>query len=183
VDFELRDKFLAGIKKREKESLKTLLLDLLTHWEDGRIKLFLIYKVLNFRRRQQELFQNGSYVPLAISGAAASRVCAFVRRDGAIWSVIAVPRFPTGVFAAENAPLGRQGTWEDTALELPADSPVVWSHVFTGETLPPAHKTADGKEYLYLRDLFLDFPVALLEGSSAASTNAAASLPLEQRLQ
>jgi maltooligosyltrehalose synthase len=96
--------------------------------------------------------------------------------------VIAVPLFPTGVFAADNAPLGRQGTWEDTALELPADSPASWSHVFTGETLP-AHKTAAGKKYLYLRYLLLDFPVALLEGSSAASTNAAASLPLEQRLQ
>lgn len=182
VDFELRDKFLADIKEREKASLKTLLLDLLTHWEDGRIKLFLTYKALNFRRRQTELFQNGNYVPLAVSGAAASRVCAFARHDGAIWSVIVVPRFPTGVFAAENAPLGRQGTWEDTALELPADSPAAWSNVFTGET-QPAHKTANGKKYLYLRDLFSDFPVALLEGSSGASTNAAASLPLEQRLQ
>jgi (1->4)-alpha-D-glucan 1-alpha-D-glucosylmutase len=182
VDFELREKFLAEIKKREKESLKSLLLDLLTHWEDGRIKLFLIYKALNFRRRHTELFQTGNYVPLAVSGAAASRVCAFARRDGALWSVIAVPLFPTGVFAADNAPLGRQGTWEDTALELPADSPAAWSHVFTGETLP-AHKTAAGKKYLYLRYLLLDFPVALLEGSSAASTNAAASLPLEQRLQ
>ena len=168
VDFEQRRKFLAEIKKREKESLQPLLLDLLTHWEDGRVKLFLIYKALNFRRRQKELFQNGSYVPLAVSGTAASRVCAFARRDGAVWTVVAVPRFPTAVFSAENAPLGRQGAWEDTALELPGDSPAAWRDVFTGETLP-ARKTADGKRYLYLRDLFRDFPVALLEGSSTAS--------------
>jgi (1->4)-alpha-D-glucan 1-alpha-D-glucosylmutase len=158
------------------------LLDLLTHWEDGRVKLFLIYKALNFRRRQKELFQNGSYVPLAVSGTAARRVCAFARRDGAAWSVVAVPRFPTGVFAADDAPLGRQGAWEDTALELPGDSPAAWSHLFTRETLS-ARRTADGKKYLYLKDLFCDFPVALLEGSSTASKNAAASLPLEERLQ
>lgn len=182
VDFELRRKLLAEIKKREKENLQSLLLDLLTHWEDGRVKLFLIYKVLNFRRRQQELFQNGSYVPLAISGAAARRVCAFARRDGAVWTVVAVPRFPTAVFCAENAPLGRQGKWEDTVLELPGDSPAAWRSVFTGETLP-APTTIDGKSYLYLSDLFCDFPVALLERNSPASRDAAASLPLQERLQ
>ncbi len=162
VDFEQRRKFLAEIKKREKESLQPLLLDLLAHWEDGRVKLFLIYKALNFRRRQKALFQNGSYVPLAVSGMAASRVCAFARRDGAVWSVVAVPRLSTAIFSTENAPLGRQGSWEDTALELPGDSPATWRDVFTGETLPEG-KTADGKRYLYLRDLFRDFPVALLE--------------------
>jgi (1->4)-alpha-D-glucan 1-alpha-D-glucosylmutase len=182
VDFELRRKFLAEIKKREKENLQPLLLDLLTHWEDGRVKLFLIYKVLNFRRRQQELFQNGSYVPLAVSGTAARCVCAFARRDGAVWTVVAVPRFSTAVFSAENAPLGRQGAWEDTLLELPGDSPAAWKSVFTGEALP-APTTVDGKSHLYLSDLFYDFPVALLEGSSPASRDAAASLPLEERLQ
>ena len=182
VDFGRRHKFLAEIKKREKESLQSLLLDLLSHWEDGRVKLFLIYKTLNFRRRQKSLFQNGSYVPLVTSGTAASRVCAFARREGAVWSVIAVLRFSTDVFSDENAPLGRQGSWEDTALELPGDSPAAWSNVFSGETLP-ARKTADGKRYLFLRDLFYDFPVALLEGSSTASKEAAASLPFEERLQ
>ena len=182
VDFGRRHKVLAEIKKREKESLQSLLLDLLSHWEDGRVKLFLIYKTLNFRRRQKSLFQNGSYVPLVTSGTAASRVCAFARREGAVWSVIGVLRFSTDVFSDENAPLGRQGSWEDTALELPGDSPAAWSNVFSGETLP-ARKTADGKRYLFLRDLFCDFPVALLEGSSTASKEAAASLPLEERLQ
>jgi (1->4)-alpha-D-glucan 1-alpha-D-glucosylmutase len=182
VDFDQRRKFLAEIKKREKESLPSLLLDLLTHWQDGRVKLFLIYKALNFRRRQKSLFQNGSYVPLAVSGTAASRVCGLARRDGAVWSVVAVPRFPTGVWSAENAPLGRQGAWKDTALEVPGDSPAAWSNVFTGETLP-ARKTADGKRYLFVRDLLFDFPVALLEGSLTASEDAATSLPLEERLQ
>jgi maltooligosyltrehalose synthase len=96
--------------------------------------------------------------------------------------VVAVLRFPTGLFSDENAPLGRQGAWEDTVLELPGDSPAEWSHVFTGETLP-ARKTADGKRYLYLRDLFCNFPVALLEASSTASKAMPASLPLEERLQ
>ena len=182
VDFECRQKLLAKIKKWENENLQLLLLDLLTHWQDGRVKLFLIYKALNFRARQNELFQNGSYVPLAVSGTAARHVCAFTRRDGAVWSVIAVLRLPTGVFSHENAPLGRQGTWEDTVLEMPGDSPAEWSHVFTGETLP-VRKTADGKRYLYLRDLFCNFPVALLEASSTVSKAKPASLPLEERLQ
>jgi (1->4)-alpha-D-glucan 1-alpha-D-glucosylmutase len=182
VDFEHRRKFLEEIKKQEKESLQPLLLDLLTEWQDGRVKLFLTYKTLNFRRRQKQLFQNGSYIPLALSGAAASHVCAFARRHGADWSVVAVPRFPTGVFPAENAPSGRQGAWEDTALELPDESPAAWTNLFTGETLL-ASKTADGKQCLDVRKLFCDFPVALLERRVTAQTDAAACLPLEERLQ
>ena len=182
VDFESRQKLLAEIKKRENENLQLLLLDLLSHWQDGRVKLFLIYKALNFRAQQSELFQNGSYVPLAVSGTAARHVCAFARRDGAVWSLVAVPRLPVGVFPADHAPLGRQGAWEDTAVELPGDSPAKWSHVFTGETLP-ARKTVDGERYLYVKDLFCDFPVALLEAGSAALKAVPASLPLEERLQ
>ncbi|HEX7226960.1 MAG TPA: malto-oligosyltrehalose synthase, partial [Candidatus Binatia bacterium] len=182
VDFECRQKLLAEIKKREKENLQLLLLDLLTHWQDGRVKLFLIYKALNFRARQNELFQYGSYVPLALSGTAAGHICAFARRNGAVWSLVVVPRLPMGVISPDHAPLGRQGAWEDTALELPDDSPVEWSHVFTGETLP-ARKTADGLRYLYLKDLFCDFPVALLEAGSTVSKAMPASLPLEGRVQ
>ena len=181
VDFESRQKLLAEIKKREKENLQLLLLDLLSHWQDGRVKLFLIYKALNFRAQQSELFQNGSYVPLAVSGTAARRVCAFARRDGAVWSLVVVPRLPTGVFPADHAPLGRQGAWEDTVVKLPGDSPAKWSHVFTGETLS-ARKTVNGEKYLYLKDLFCDFPVALLEARSAALKAVPASLQLEERL-
>ncbi|HEX6174719.1 MAG TPA: hypothetical protein VF089_11950, partial [Candidatus Binatia bacterium] len=128
------------------------------------------------------LLQKGSYVPLAVSGPAAGRVCVFARRDGAVWSLVAVPRLPTGVFSADHVPLGRQGAWEDTALELPGDSPAIWNHVFTGETLP-ARKTADGERYLYLKDLFCDFPVALLEAGSTSSDAMPAFLSLEERLQ
>ena len=182
VDFARRQRLLAAIKEREKENLHLLLLDLLTHWQDGRVKLFLIYKALNFRARQSELFQNGSYVPLAVSGTAARQVCAFARRDGVVWSLVAVPRLASGVFSADHAPLGRQGVWEDTAVELPGDSPAEWTHVFTGETLP-ARKTADGEKYLYLKDLLCDFPVALLEAGSTKSKAIPVSLPLEERLQ
>jgi (1->4)-alpha-D-glucan 1-alpha-D-glucosylmutase len=181
VDFESRQKLLAEIKERESENLQLLLLDLLSHWQDGRVKLFLIYKALNFRAQQSELFQNGSYVPLAVSGTAARHVCAFARRHGAVWSLVVVPRLPTGVFPADHAPLGRQGAWEDTAVELLGDNPAKWSHVFTGETLS-ARKTVDGERYLYLKDLFCDFPVALLEARSAALKAVPASLQLEERL-
>jgi (1->4)-alpha-D-glucan 1-alpha-D-glucosylmutase len=181
VDFERRRRFLAEIRKREKESLKGLLADVLTGWEDGRVKLFLTHKALNFRQRHKELFQSGSYIPLVISGAAANRVCAFARRKGTDWTVVAVPRFPTALFPAGNVPLGGQGAWENTMLELPDNSPHAWKSVFTGETLLGT-ETTDGKKGLYLKHLFLDFPVALLERSSIAPTDTAASLPLEERL-
>lgn len=181
VDFAQRRKFLTEIKEREKENLKALLTDLLTNWEDGRVKLFMTYKALNFRQRRKELFQNGSYIPLVASGTGADRVCAFARHQGADWTVVAVPRFPTGVFPVDNVPLGRKGAWEDTALQLPDNSPAAWRNVFTGETLL-ATESSDGKKCLYLKNLFVDFPVALLERISIASTDTATFLPLEERL-
>jgi maltooligosyltrehalose synthase len=78
-------------------------------------------------------------------------------------------------------PLGRQGAWEDTALQLPDNSPAAWRNVFTGETLL-ATESSDGKKCLYLKNLVVDFPVALLERSSMAPADAATFLPLEERL-
>ena len=42
---------------------------LLAGWADGRIKLFLTQRVLQFRRDHPDLFERGSYLPAETLGA------------------------------------------------------------------------------------------------------------------
>ena len=42
--------------------------DLLAHWPDGRVKLFVIRAILRYRQEHAELFGQGSYRPLKVSG-------------------------------------------------------------------------------------------------------------------
>ncbi|MFH7325527.1 malto-oligosyltrehalose synthase [Desulfurivibrio sp. C05AmB] len=53
---------------------------LLTGLGDGRLKLYLIGRILRFRRQLPELFQEGTYQPLAVEGPRQHQVCAFIRQ-------------------------------------------------------------------------------------------------------
>jgi (1->4)-alpha-D-glucan 1-alpha-D-glucosylmutase len=44
---------------------------------DGRIKMNLTFKALNYRRNNRELFESGRYQPLTVEGACQEHVCAF----------------------------------------------------------------------------------------------------------
>ena len=47
---------------------------------DPRLKLFVTWRVLQFRRQHADLFQLGDYIPLDVEGAKAKHLCAFARR-------------------------------------------------------------------------------------------------------
>jgi (1->4)-alpha-D-glucan 1-alpha-D-glucosylmutase len=120
--------------------------ELLRDWFDGRIKLYLTWKGLNFRRSKAALFSNGEYIPLRVTGPRRRHVIAFARRLGDDWCVVAVPR----LFAK----LGRNPVWKNTAVELPEGAPTLWKNVFTNEPLSAP---------LLAENLFATLPFALLE--------------------
>ncbi|MGQ9711948.1 MAG: malto-oligosyltrehalose synthase [Desulfotomaculales bacterium] len=181
VDFETRAAMLAALRGREGAGLPALAKELLDHWQDGRIKLYVTYKALTFRRSHRELFAAGEYVPLEAAGPRREHVCAFARRHGAAWALVAVPRLMARLAAARREtppddgpadlpplrpPLG-EATWGKTSLLLPAAAPDRWRNVFTGETVavPPAPATGTGptgKRSLPLAGVLRRFPVALL---------------------
>jgi (1->4)-alpha-D-glucan 1-alpha-D-glucosylmutase len=145
VDFHMREAALDEIRRQEAHDLAALIASMVENWQDGRIKLYVTYKTLNFRRAHGELFLSGDYIgfqdPL--------HACAFVRRRGEEWALVAAPRFayrPGGGLVNPDA-------WGEEALAMPEGAPARWRNVFTGE------ETAS----LRLRDLFGRFPVALLE--------------------
>jgi (1->4)-alpha-D-glucan 1-alpha-D-glucosylmutase len=88
--------------------------ELLEHWPDGRIKLFLTQRLLRFRRDHAVLFREGKYFPLSVSGEFADCCVAFAREyEGRSIAVLA-PRLSSRIGFP---PIG--DTWKDTAVELP----------------------------------------------------------------
>jgi len=66
VDYAERRRCLEELRGPEAKNRAGLLRDLLSSWPDGRIKLYLMHKLLDFRRAHQELFAKGTYVPLEV---------------------------------------------------------------------------------------------------------------------
>jgi (1->4)-alpha-D-glucan 1-alpha-D-glucosylmutase len=157
VDFKQRIKLLNGLIHKEVEKQQSLAKQVLESWQDGRVKLYVTYKALNFRRGQTDLFLYGDYIPLQPLGRRQEHVCAFARRQGETWAIIAVPRLLTKLINVRTPPLGRR-VWGDDILFLPEDAPERWLHIFTGETVEVSSVTKG----ISLSRVFSIFPVALL---------------------
>lgn len=162
VDFDKRKLMLDAFEKAELAETpgRSALTDLVNGWHDGRIKLYLIWKALGFRRRSEELFREGEFLPLQTVGSFSRNVIAFVRKRGARWALAAVPRWVSQVGAAVDGPI-EEIDWRDTTIILPPDAPVRWSDILVSQNLELRAK--DNNQSLRAADVFQKFPVALLE--------------------
>jgi (1->4)-alpha-D-glucan 1-alpha-D-glucosylmutase len=157
VDFQKRVKLLEDLNQQEAQGQDLLAKRILKLWQDGRIKLYVTCKALELRRADQDIFQDGSYVPLQAEGQRQEHVCAFTRNKGDKWTLTVVPRFMTGLVNVDTFPCGHQ-VWEDSILVLPEDAPRYWLNAFTGESL----KVSEKQKGLPLAEVFCTFPVSLL---------------------
>ena len=124
VDYERRAALLARPVDRRPTAVASLVRDA----ADGRVKLFVIHRVLHERLAHPELFTRGAYVPLRATGAHGDHVVAFARRQGEMKAIAIAPRLPLR-FAGGEPPTGDR--WGDTMLELPT-STHPWRCAFTG---------------------------------------------------
>ncbi len=160
VDFEKRVRLLAELQRQEEQLGRLdLIRDLLDHWQDGRIKLFVTSRVLNFRRDHPNLFLKGDYQPLHATGPKKEKVFAFLRRTEDAWVVTAVPRFVTKLAPPGQPPTG-EGVWSAGTVILPKGAPTDWVNVLTNESLKV--RTSKQGRRLPLAEVFGKFPVALL---------------------
>src|SRR5881398_3743371 len=88
--------------------------ELMQNWPDGRIKMFLTQRLLQFRREHVDLFQRGDYLPLAATGTFAECCVSFARRLGDQWIVVIAPRLSSRIGFPPTAE-----RWKDTTLEFP----------------------------------------------------------------
>jgi len=145
VDYDRRRQMLEKLKNIQPA-------DLLKTWPDGRIKLFLTQRLLQFRREHSELFSKGTYDPLTLTGAFAEHAVSFARQVNNDWLVVIAPRLSSRVGFP---PIGDK--WSDTAVELP-DSLRVGNvrNIFTSGDV----RIENGK--VMLRDALATLPFAAL---------------------
>jgi (1->4)-alpha-D-glucan 1-alpha-D-glucosylmutase len=163
VDFRTRVTMLDELQQRESKDLTSLVRELVARRTDGRIKLYLTYKSLNFRREHRDLFEQGAYQPVTVSGAKEAHVLAFARHLGDVWALVAVPRLVVKLSPSAKPPLGKR-IWKETVLHLPEGAPNGWQNVFTGEALAVSDSNTTERG-LMAHEVFHRFPVALLVSS------------------
>jgi len=154
VDFEARAKFLEDIKSEENRDASRLLKELLTHKEDGRIKMFLIYKALSARRKFKQIFEDGDYVPVRVTGRYKDHIIAFARKAEQQTAITVVPRFLASMVEPDSLPIGEQ-LWQDTRIITPSYLSGSWLNVITAEKIT-------GVNELFVERILSKFPVGLI---------------------
>jgi (1->4)-alpha-D-glucan 1-alpha-D-glucosylmutase len=142
---------------------------LLATKEDGRIKLYLIHRILDFRRQHAQLFQEGAYVPLESQGLRREHAVAFGREHQGTIVIAVAPRFLARL-RLTGPPVGAS-VWAGTGLPVPE----AWAarscrNVLTGEDV--AVVARQGRFELPLEAVFASVPVALLEATEAEPAHA-----------
>lgn len=133
---------------------------LLESMEDGRAKLYLTWRALSLRKKDQDVFEIGEYRPLAIHGPLADHLCAFARLHKQSVVITVVPRWFAKLTQPEELPLS-ETVWADTWVETPFnDTDAAYTNVLTQEAVRT--KDHDGDACLAVPELLANFPVALL---------------------
>jgi (1->4)-alpha-D-glucan 1-alpha-D-glucosylmutase len=159
VDFDLRSRLLDELSSVSASERVNLCHELLTHYQDGRVKLWTTMRALRFRRANAELFQKGSYLPLEAIGEKQENVCAFARELGfqdQSQAIVVTPLLSCSMMKGVlHAPLG--DVWGRSELLLPHTQARSFENIFTGERIGASENGT-----LLLRDVFRSFPVAIL---------------------
>ena len=157
VDYEQRISVLKDIKQKSQTDNLKLIDELMSSKKDGKIKLFITYKVLQARKEQLEVFQKGEYLPLEVVGKFKDHIVAFARSFENTTVIAIAPRFLSSLIAPDENPLGEK-VWADTQLQLPQGFSSSWQDIFTGQTLT-------GNGTIAIAQVLQHFPVALLLNS------------------
>jgi (1->4)-alpha-D-glucan 1-alpha-D-glucosylmutase len=162
IDYTLRRTLLAGLDADVQTRGRTaaaagLMADIFDH----RLKLFTVATLLRFRHTRREVFDRGTYMPVATDGNRQAHIFAFARSYAGRQAIVAVPRLLASVLPDERAlPLGDR-VWGDTVLVLPTAASR-YHNVFTDRCVPLARE--GDRVTARAADVFEQFPVALLEG-------------------
>lgn len=159
VDFRRRQILLA--EQLDRTDDPAFLDEVLREWPDGRMKLWVTKRALEFRQANLKLFQTGRYVPIRGAVQNERHLLGFARIDEGKVAATIVPRFCFTLAEGEpRLPLGE--IWGKAEVVLPPEfTNLSLRNALTGETLRVSreHTLAAG-------EVFQRFPVALLVSSS-----------------
>ena len=132
--------------------------DLLTHWDDGRLKLYVTHEALKLRHHNARLFEHGTYQGLAAQGSQTDHVLTFARHHEDQWCIVVVPRHYarlTWSYHPKTRPSSHD-IWQTTTLNVPAGAPHHWREILSGQPL----QAEMGQ--IPLAEIFSRLPIAIL---------------------
>ncbi|MCG7755799.1 MAG: malto-oligosyltrehalose synthase, partial [Nitrosomonas sp.] len=168
VDYSQRQQLLDHIKKSvavPQVRLASAVREFFDDCTDGRAKLYLTWQLLQIRKQWPEVFQNGGYLPLPVSGEHKEHICAFMRQTEAISLIVIAPRWFSRLMttADKECPLSEAVWGNATWIEIAQPVAMVKNHglnLLTGETI--ALTEINGTLALAAADALMSFPVALI---------------------
>jgi (1->4)-alpha-D-glucan 1-alpha-D-glucosylmutase len=164
VDYQARSAALQDLKTRFGSTLAPTVRQiraLTRNMENGRIKLYTIWRTLAVRNQWPEVFARGEYIPLGIHGEKAKHLVAFARQSEDRLFVIAVPRLCAELLGGRLRLPCNGEIWRETRIEVPQTFHHRFRNLLTGEAIesePGVHAAAS----VGAAQLFANFPVALL---------------------
>ena len=115
--------------------------------KNGHIKLALLHKLLAVRNEYADVFAEGEYIPVQISGAFSGNTIAFIRSHKGKSILVAAPLHINQV--SEDF---LNADWKDTKIILPSGYQSEWKDVLKGTAITD----------VFLRDIYQQFPLGLL---------------------
>jgi (1->4)-alpha-D-glucan 1-alpha-D-glucosylmutase len=157
VDFALRDRLLAELHQQcEAKTGPDIVAELMQTLPDGRMKLYLCWRLLQLRREHVDLFAHGDYLALPARGERADHLCAFARRHESVTVIVVVGRWFARLEAlGVDEGLKPGDRWKDAWVELP-ELPGSLHDSLTGELVTAR------KGRLPVAGLLTPLPVAVL---------------------
>jgi (1->4)-alpha-D-glucan 1-alpha-D-glucosylmutase len=111
-------------------------------------------KALGVRNKNKELFNEGDYIPLEISGKNEKNLIAYARKKENNWVVVVAPRFLTSIIKDTELPIGKN-VWKETFIKLPGKFRFI--NQFTADQLTV-------NNHIAAADILKYFPLSLLTG-------------------
>jgi (1->4)-alpha-D-glucan 1-alpha-D-glucosylmutase len=150
IDFAARIRTLSG----------TFPAEAVSNWMDGRIKQLMIARVLAARQNAPELFANGAYLPLTLTGPLADHAVAFARTNGGQFAVIVAARKPARLTSEAGTLQIPPERWQSTTIVIPSEF-----HGANCRTALHCSKEWQLGRQLALNEVLVPLPFALLVSS------------------
>ncbi len=158
VDYGLFQKLLNDMTAHPSDTVE-FARELARNWRDGRIKMWVTHRALQWRNAHAKLFAAGTYAPLEVSGPSSEAVVAFARQLGTEQALVVVPRL-VGRSLAPKDGLTLGCMFDQTELALPNDDDGIWMNVFTNERFEADKRSTQLR--MNVGETLGTFPVGLL---------------------
>lgn len=151
VNYQKRIEFLNEINEEKID--ENFLQQLWDHRSNGKIKLWLIHQLLEWRKEKREFLQQTEYIPLKTEGAFKENVLAFARKYKQTLYIVAVPLRLAELCKAQGKSL-KDIDWKDTAILVSEKLSGNIEDVFCKKVF---------KEKINIGNIFSRLPFALLK--------------------